>query len=169
MFVLLVGLMTLWTVGRSGGGGVGMYRWTLIVFYSKSLSSGAAPTLLSPPNGRWCVVFAVDLRVGGTLWFTELWHCLGNRTREADCGCLCVCVPGELEVRSPCLHVHTRVHDLSKMHSKASAHRYFSQALWRNRAGKLLLFQFPPCRFTSSTAGCFGLLQTLNVRFKSCS
>lgn len=66
------------------------YRWTLIVFYSESLSSGVAPTFLSPPNGSWCVVFAVDLCMGGALWFTELWHCLSSRTREADCGSLCV-------------------------------------------------------------------------------
>lgn len=91
--------------------GGGKYRWTLIVFYSESLSSGAPPTFLSPPNGCWCVVLAVDLRVGGALWFTELWHCLSSRTREADCGFLCgfVCVPGKPEA----LHTHT--HSVSNM------------------------------------------------------
>lgn len=102
MFVFLVGLMIF-----SPWGGGDKYRWTLIVFYSKSLSSGAAPTFLSPPNGRWCVVFALDLCVGGVLWFTELWHRLGSGTREADCCSLCVFQVSLRSSRHLCTYTNT--------------------------------------------------------------
>lgn len=71
-------------------GGWGEFRWTLSVFYSKSLSGGPAPAFPWSLNVRWCVVFAGDLCVGGALWFTGLWQCLGSGTREADSGSLCV-------------------------------------------------------------------------------
>ncbi len=144
----------------------GKYRWTLIVFYSESLSSGAAPTFLSPPNGSWCVVFAVDLCVGGALWFTELWHCLSSGTREADCGSLCVFQVSLRSAHHPCTQTHTHTHTHTCMHrvwaTCPETHKWehtdtlihiHTQHLWLNRAGKLLLLQFLPCRLTWSTAG----------------
>lgn len=92
------------------------YRWTLIVFYSESLSSGAPPTFLSPPNGCWCVVCAVDLRVGGALWFTELWHCLSSRTREAVWLCVWLCVCSRYAWGPACTHLHTHKYSRRRGH-----------------------------------------------------
>lgn len=92
---------------------------------------------------------------------------------------LSVCVPGELEVCSPSLHAHKHMHmvwatcpETQKWeHTDTLTHTH-TQFLWCGGAGKLLLLQFPPCRFTWSTAGwraCIALLQILNIRFKSCT
>lgn len=102
MFVPLVWLITVWSRQRGD-----RHRWTLIVFYSKWLSSGTAPTFLSPPNGRWCVVFAADLCVGGAAWFTELWHCLSSWTRAADSGSLCVFQVSQRSGHQCCTHTRT--------------------------------------------------------------
>lgn len=90
------------TLRIAGGGREGRcFRWTLIVFYSKSLSGGPAPAFLCSLNGHWCVVFAADLCVGGALWFTGLWHRLGSGTREADCGSPCGLQVSRSLVRTP--------------------------------------------------------------------
>lgn len=135
----------------------------LIVFYSESLPSGLALTFLSSPNGRWCVVFALDLCVGGALWFTELWHCLSSGTREADCGSLCVFQVSLRSAHHLYTHIHTHAHSVGNMPWNSQMTHMdiliyiLSPILWRDRAGKLLLSQNPPFRFTSSTEGQEGI------------